>query len=216
MHSKEIKKKKMGRPLVKSGEKGTKEKIFEVAIDLFANQGFKGTSVREIASSLHMTEGAVYRHYQSKEEILNAIFNYAEELIFSPLPIEKTIEITNEKSIFRGLLEPLPELIISEPYMIKIMRIMFNEMNTNEKIGFYYLNEYNTLGDQYISELFKKCIELKRIKPCNIRALTAIFNNYRFAWAYNTFIVKSPNPIDIKQIKEDLEEVICFLEETFV
>jgi AcrR family transcriptional regulator len=216
MSLKDLKKKKLGRPFQISGEKGTKEKIFEASIALFADQGFKGTSIRQIAYSLGMTEGAIYRHYQNKEEILNAIFSYAENLIFSPLPIEKTVEKTNNQSIFRGLLEPLPDLIIAEPYMIKIMRIMFNEMNTNEKIGHYYLNEYTKLGNQYISELFKKCIDLKRIKPCNVSALTAVFNNYRFAWAYNTFIVKKPDPLDVTQIKMELEEVILFLEESFV
>jgi AcrR family transcriptional regulator len=51
----------------------TREKILDVALDLFTDQGFDGTSMREIAERLHISKPAIYHHFASKEEILMAL-----------------------------------------------------------------------------------------------------------------------------------------------
>jgi len=51
----------------------TREKILDVALDLFTDQGFDGTSMREIAERLHISKPAIYYHFASKEEILLAL-----------------------------------------------------------------------------------------------------------------------------------------------
>ncbi|MGC5532561.1 TetR/AcrR family transcriptional regulator [Streptomyces sp. SR-10] len=52
----------------------TRRRIQEVALDLFAEQGYEKTSLREIAEVLQVTKPAIYYHFQSKEEILLSIF----------------------------------------------------------------------------------------------------------------------------------------------
>jgi len=51
----------------------TRERILDVALDLFTEQGFDGTSMREIAERLHITKPSIYYHFASKEEILMAL-----------------------------------------------------------------------------------------------------------------------------------------------
>jgi AcrR family transcriptional regulator len=51
----------------------TRERILDVALDLFTDQGFDGTSMREIAARLHISKPAIYHHFASKEEILMAL-----------------------------------------------------------------------------------------------------------------------------------------------
>jgi AcrR family transcriptional regulator len=45
----------------------------DVALDLFTEQGFDGTSMREIAERLDITKPSIYYHFASKEEILLAL-----------------------------------------------------------------------------------------------------------------------------------------------
>ena len=54
-------------------EKNTKEKILEEALKLFAQSGYMGTSMNEIAAKLGVTKAALYKHYSSKQEILDSI-----------------------------------------------------------------------------------------------------------------------------------------------
>ncbi len=51
----------------------TKERILDVALDLFTEKGFDGTSLREIAERLGVTKAALYYHFASKDDILMAL-----------------------------------------------------------------------------------------------------------------------------------------------
>ncbi len=56
-------------------EKSTKERILEEALKLFAQSGYKGTSMNDIAAGLGISKPALYKHYASKQEILDSIVN---------------------------------------------------------------------------------------------------------------------------------------------
>ena len=51
-----------------------KPDIERAAVRLFAQFGFAGTTIKEIAKLALVTEGAIYRHYASKEEMALALF----------------------------------------------------------------------------------------------------------------------------------------------
>jgi AcrR family transcriptional regulator len=50
-----------------------RERILDVALDLFIANGYDGTSLREIAEQLGVTKAALYYHFESKEDILMAL-----------------------------------------------------------------------------------------------------------------------------------------------
>lgn len=51
----------------------TKKRILEEALKLFAQSGYMGTSMNDIAAKLGVTKAALYKHYKSKQEILDSI-----------------------------------------------------------------------------------------------------------------------------------------------
>ena len=51
----------------------TKERIVETALELFAEKGYLGTSMNDIAKQLGFTKAALYKHYTGKQEILDRI-----------------------------------------------------------------------------------------------------------------------------------------------
>jgi AcrR family transcriptional regulator len=53
--------------------KSTRERILDVAMDLFIEKGYDKTSLREIAEQLGFTKAALYYHFSSKEDILMAL-----------------------------------------------------------------------------------------------------------------------------------------------
>ena len=53
----------------------TKEKIKRAALELFVAKGVDGTGVREIAKAAGITEGAIYRHFKGKDEMVWQLFN---------------------------------------------------------------------------------------------------------------------------------------------
>ena len=60
-----------------SGE--TKKRIPEVALALFSQKGYAGTSMSDIAKQLGITKPALYKHYAGKHEILERIVELMKE-----------------------------------------------------------------------------------------------------------------------------------------
>jgi AcrR family transcriptional regulator len=61
-------------------EASTRERILDVALDLFIEKGFDGTSLREISEKLGFTKAALYYHFASKDDILLALHMRTHEL----------------------------------------------------------------------------------------------------------------------------------------
>lgn len=59
--------------LTEADHPGTRERILEVALDLFIEQGYEKASLREIAERVGVTKAALYYHFESKEDILLAL-----------------------------------------------------------------------------------------------------------------------------------------------
>lgn len=54
----------------------TLEHIQNAALMLFAQKGFYGTTIAEIAAAAHVGAGSIYRYYTSKEELVNDLFRH--------------------------------------------------------------------------------------------------------------------------------------------
>ena len=56
----------------------TKDRILTEALILFAEQGYKGANLRDLAARLGLSKSALYKHYASKEAIWNALMDKME------------------------------------------------------------------------------------------------------------------------------------------
>lgn len=56
-----------------SGEPHTRERLIDVAVRLFTQRSFAGTSLQMIADELGITKAAVYHHFRTREELLTAV-----------------------------------------------------------------------------------------------------------------------------------------------
>jgi AcrR family transcriptional regulator len=62
---------------MKTTSKGanTKERLLSVALDLFLQQGYHGTTMRQIAEEGGITPGGIYNHFQNKDELFEQVIN---------------------------------------------------------------------------------------------------------------------------------------------
>lgn len=56
----------------------TKDRILDEALILFAENGYKGTNLRDLAARMGLSKSALYKHYVSKEAIWNALLDKME------------------------------------------------------------------------------------------------------------------------------------------
>ena len=68
--------------------KDTKERIMAAALDMFSQNGYAGTNIRELTASLGLVKSGLYKHFKSKEEIWNSLLDkmiaYYDERFGSP------------------------------------------------------------------------------------------------------------------------------------
>jgi len=63
--------KQRGRPSLADKARGeTRAQLLDAAADIFAKHGFEGASVSQIAGTVGITSGAVYRHFDGKADLL--------------------------------------------------------------------------------------------------------------------------------------------------
>ena len=114
---------------------GVAERILEAAVQLFARQGFSGTSTRKIARLAGVNEASLFRHFSSKQELFwaalqsrlghlclgkelqNALSQRAKPEVVLPLLIELLVQVaTYQAELIRlldvGLLEQRPRVEI--------------------------------------------------------------------------------------------------------
>ena len=55
--------------------KDTKERILAAALDMFSQNGYAGTNIRELTASLGLVKSSMYKHFESKEEIWDCLLD---------------------------------------------------------------------------------------------------------------------------------------------
>jgi AcrR family transcriptional regulator len=51
----------------------TRQRLIDVAVDLFTRHSFAGTSLQMIADELGFTKAAIYHHFRTREQLLGAV-----------------------------------------------------------------------------------------------------------------------------------------------
>ncbi len=119
----------------------TRQRIQDVALELFAEQGYEKTSLREIAERLDVTKAALYYHFKTKEEILVSSFEDltrpVEDLIAwartQPLGLETKKEIIRRYSEALAGAAPLFRFMQENQATVRDLRI--GEMFKNRMLG---------------------------------------------------------------------------------
>ena len=85
----------------------TKERILAAALEMFSQNGYAGTNIRELTASLGLVKSSMYKHFESKEAIWNTLldrmiayygerFGSAEHLPPVPDSLEELVQMTME------------------------------------------------------------------------------------------------------------------------
>ena len=165
----------------------TKEKIFDVSLDLFSRKGYDSVSLREIAEEVGIKKSSIYSHYPSKEAILMDIFEYFQDLF-------EYDELLNSKDL---LLESDNEILLENPEMfyhmgseaikgmfseernLKIWKLIFIQMHYNEYIRMFFQNEILVKPLLFWNGFFTILKENGIIRPdCNPKLLAKEYYSF--------------------------------------
>ena len=80
-----------------------RKQIIEVAMKLFSKKEFKGTTTKNIAKKVSINESILYRHFNTKEDIYQAIINTACSEKEKPIIHQELIDKKDDHVIFKTI-----------------------------------------------------------------------------------------------------------------
>ena len=147
----------------------TKERIVDEALTLFSVQGFKGTTVKNIADAVGIKDSSIYKHFKSKQEILDAIVDQMKgrmEELSGTLGIPQDIDEDSVMTAYKDLsLQELQEIsrkaflfYLKDEFMSRFWRLSQMEQYQNREIYDIYRSIFFEQSIRYQTELFAEMI----------------------------------------------------------
>ncbi len=134
---------------------GTKKKIYDTALRLFAKKGYKASSMREIAKEVGIAVSAIYNHFKSKEEILDAIIEDLEKSDLTNLFKDEELDEIYHKG--KAVLKKISNMFKLVSYDTKtdlLFRFMMQELFVNAKIAHFYNETFYQANVKKLSKVF--------------------------------------------------------------
>ena len=182
-----------------SGEVTTKERILNVAIDLFAVKGFDAVSLREIAEAAGVRKASLYYYFTTKDEILEQILEYVMES-WNKSKVGKWSDSDDAEAQlvsmgldgFMAMASGVSGSWMEDPRMEKIMRISFIELYHNAQIRQFILAFFGD-GPRFFESSFAILMKHKLIKPADPKVLTDEYMSFYMMALVDHFLLRYGN-----------------------
>ena len=134
----------------------TKERILQEALTLFAENGYDGTGVEQIAEKVGIKAPSLYKHFKGKEDILNALIDSVEEYYEESFGSEQHIgEIPENRDDFVRATMSRIAFTMHDPMIRKIRKFLVQEQFRNERLA-EITTRHQLVG---IQKMYEKIIE---------------------------------------------------------
>ena len=150
-------------------ENTTKEKILNAALSSFAENGYKGTNLRDLAAGMGLSKSALYKHYASKEDIWNALINEMEAYYEQRFGSSKNLPaIPNSLAELKDLTLRMLSFTIRDEKVIMTRKILLTEQFRDERAAKLATKHFSTGLEALFTKVFEGMMEngsLKRGDP---------------------------------------------------
>lgn len=147
----------------------TKDRILEVALELFAQRGYMATSMNDIAAQLGITKAALYKHYTGKQEILERIVEEMERQDYErahEYEMPETIPDTPGNDYLNVPIEQLREYTAAqfyhwtrEPFSSNFRKMLTLEQYRSPRFAKLYQDYLATGPLTYMAAIFRNLTE---------------------------------------------------------
>lgn len=184
----------------------TKEKIIYESLLLFAKDGFESTSTRAIARSINCSDAVIYKHFKSKQEILDAIVEKCTNRLLA-----RSSEIKIESMCWKeveNICLSMFEFQTSDEWIVPFRRLVVIEQFKNPELKAIYRKVFVDGPIEAMAEMFKKLIELGFMKPGNPKVYAMDL--------YSPFFMYHTLGADSKELMDNLREHVTMFRKNVV
>ena len=145
--------------------KGTKERILTAALDMFAQKGYEGTNIRELSASLGLVKSGIYKHFESKEAVWNALLDkmtaYYGERFGSP---EHLPPVPDSAEEFITLTMRMAEFTIRDEQIMKTRKVLTLEQFRDDRARELATKHFLTVLTEMFTHIFAGMMDKELIR----------------------------------------------------
>lgn len=145
--------------------KTNNDEILSAALTVFANKGYEGALLRDIADSLGITKPALYKHFESKEKLWNAMIDYVEQYYCEHIGSVFDIPIPNDWDEFRALSLRQIDFTLHDETVKSVRKLLTVEQYKNERMSMLATKHFITDIEERYTKIFDGMIN-KGILKC--------------------------------------------------
>ena len=186
----------MARPRNADGQR-TRQAILDAALDLFAEKGYFGTSLRDVAGAVGVRESALYNYFAGKEALFDALLTAHQDSKAERLTPLVEAPITDGRSLLLQLAYQTLDSF-TQPREQKLFRILMSDGIRLAKSG--QLNLYERMGHsrERLHDILRRLIRdgwLRRTDPVQLSmAFISPLVTWRQLHAINADLPMIKNP----------------------
>lgn len=161
---------------ISSKGNSTQAEIIRVAAHLFVQQGYHGTSMRQIAKAAGLALGSAYNHFPSKEDIFRAVF-YEYHPYVSLIPALQAMSNLPIEQFVHKAIAALGTALEERPLFINLLFIELIEFNGSHL--FEMFQKLWPIGGQIYETIARNNANIRPIPPLILmRSLMALILGY--------------------------------------
>ena len=146
----------------------TKDKILEEALTLFAEKGYDGTGVDQIAEAVGIKAPSLYKHFKGKEDILDTIIDSAEVRYDEYFGSDRNIgTLPGNREQFVQMAMEKVSFTMHDPMIQKIRKFLVQEQFRSERLAEistrHQLDGIQRMYTKIIEEMMNEAICSKRM-----------------------------------------------------
>ena len=146
----------------------TKERILKTSLKLFAEKGYKPTTVRDIAGALGMKQSALYNHFKNKDEILSTLVDeLTSSAIVGLFEQKDTQELYKQGKTLLHSIATTFKLISFDRQNEALFKLMMQEIYKNSSIRDTYNEFFYQENVKKLSTLFFMMMQDEMIKSAD-------------------------------------------------
>lgn len=145
--------------------KTTRDKIIYESLKLFSRDGYDATSTRAIARSIECSDAVIYKHFKSKQEILDAIV----EICSDRLAIkQQQVNITDMNwEDVENICMNIFVFQTTDEWIVPFRKLLLIEQFKNSQLEAIYRDVFINRPLSYMESMFEELIKLGYMKPGN-------------------------------------------------
>lgn len=174
--------------------KGTKLKIYSTALLLFAEQGYKTTTMRQIAREIGIQQSAIYNHFKNKEEILDTIVQQLESShLINIFENKEPQEVYKKGKLLLKNIANIFKLITYDTKTDLLFRFLMQELFNNSKLRVFYNEEFYQKNVKKLSAVFFMMMQDEMIEATDPLLLANEFFSPLFFYQLQITRLKADN-----------------------